>query len=94
MNYTIYQSKKPTFRVDDSQVLYNQSDYNEIYNAKYLITDEADDIEILETLFEIYNIRRPTDFKGHSLSVGDIIDLDGRLYVCCNCGWKEIKWEV
>lgn len=48
----------------------------------------------LENLFEIFNINRPGDFTGHSLSVSDIIALkqDGVVsyHYCDNVGFQEI----
>lgn len=34
------------------------------------------DEEKLDYIFEVFNLNRPADFKGHSLSVGDVIELD------------------
>ena len=31
--------------------------------------------EILEELFQMFNLSRPQDFEGHSLSVSDVIAL-------------------
>ena len=48
----------------------------------------------LEKLFEIFNINRPGDFTGHSLSVSDIIALkqDGVVsyHYCDNVGFQEL----
>lgn len=48
----------------------------------------------LENLFEIFNINRPGDFTGHSLSVTDIIALkqDGVVsyHYCDNVGFQEL----
>lgn len=49
----------------------------------------------LENLFEIFNINRPGDFTGHSLSVSDIIALkqDGVVsyHYCDNVGFQELS---
>lgn len=48
----------------------------------------------LENLFEMFNINRPGDFTGHSLSVSDIIALkqDGVVsyHYCDNVGFQEL----
>lgn len=49
--------------------------------------------QILETLFEIFNIRHPEDFHGHSLSVGDVVELDGVDYYCDSIGWINLQEE-
>lgn len=38
---------------------------------------------LLESLFEIYNINRPEDFTGHSLSVSDVIALKMQGHISC-----------
>ena len=48
----------------------------------------------LERLFEIFNLNRPGDFTGHSLSVSDIVALkqDGVVsyHYCDSVGFKEL----
>ena len=46
--------------------------------------------EILDTLFEKFNINHPKNFHGHSLSVSDVIELDGIKYYCDDFGWVKI----
>ena len=39
--------------------------------------------------------RRPPDFRGHSLSVSDLIEYveSGKLWFCDSIGWKRVRWE-
>lgn len=48
-------------------------------------------IQFLDYLFMIFNTQHPKDFKGHSLSVSDIVEFDGKMYYCDSYGWEEIK---
>ena len=48
---------------------FNFSDYEERYEAEFVGEAEQTDLEICETLFTIFNFRKPEDFKGHSLSM-------------------------
>ena len=48
---------------------------------------------VLNDLFEMFNINRPDDFKGWSLSVSDIIQLNDKLYFCDTFGWKELDYK-
>jgi hypothetical protein len=56
--------------------------------------EDKTDIEICEIIFYVFNMRKPAEFKGHSLSMSDIIELnDGtsrRLYYCDTCGWVQV----
>lgn len=81
---TIYQPEYASFRVEDSIDTYYRDDFKQAY--QYEGNDK------LEEIFEKFNINRPEDFQGHSLSVGDIVSIDDKLYICCNFGWKDIKW--
>ena len=40
--------------------------------------------------FREFNINRPKDFKGHSLSVSDIVELDGNMAYCDMDDWQII----
>ena len=39
--------------------------------------------EVLEELFQMFNISRPQDFEGHSLSVSDVIALNAMARYLC-----------
>ncbi len=70
---------KDQIDLDDYKVVYEgELEYPEMPNA-------------LEELFEIFNIRRPEDFKGRSMSVSDIVEVDGKNYYCDAAGWVELK---
>lgn len=90
MNYTIYQQKQPTFMVLDGQQ-FKKVDYNIVYDG---MIEDGKPISVLERLFEKFNIAHPEDFRGHSLSVGDIVVLDGVAYVCNSFGWDKIEWTL
>ena len=95
MNITIYQQNNPTFHVLDGQK-FKKEDYHVVYR-----TTEDDetykgqpDNHILEDLFSFFNSGNyPEDYKGHSMSVGDIVQLNEKLYVCASLGWKQIFWS-
>lgn len=66
---------------------FNFKDYKLVYVGE---TEVKDVNKTLEDLFTIFNIKRPVDFQGHSLSVSDIVELDGKYYYCDNVGWTDI----
>jgi uncharacterized protein YciU (UPF0263 family) len=55
--------------------------------------EEANDVYVtLEQIFHQFNIgRKPEGFKGHSLSVSDIIKLEDKFYYCDSFGFEEIE---
>ena len=104
MQYKIYQLKniretKYAFR--DWECAKNHgfklSDYNLVYASE--IELDGDDIKVLEELFAIFNVNHPVDFRGHSLSMSDVVGIkrpyekEWHLYYCDDIGWKE-KYET
>ena len=74
-----YNWVKDKIDLKDYEITYEgELDYLEIPNA-------------LEELFDIFNVRRPNDFKGRSMAVPDIVEVDGKNYYCDAIGWVELK---
>ena len=44
-----------------------------------------------EEIFRVFNIEKPADFKGHSLSISDVVVLDGMAYYVDVYGFKRIE---
>ena len=96
MNYKIYQ-------VDPNNCDYafewwswaeDRFNFND-YELKYEGEIEVDDVnKTLEDLFRIFNVERPSDFRGHSLSISDIVEIDGKYYYCDDIGWKDITNRI
>ena len=74
-----YEWAQNVIDLNDYEVVYEgELDYPEMPNA-------------LEELFEIFNNKRPEDFKGRSMSISDIVEIDGKNYYCDFVGWEELK---
>ena len=74
-----YERAKNVLDLNDYEVVYEgELDYPEMPNA-------------LEELFEIFNNKRPKDFEGRSMSISDIVEIDGKNYYCDFVGWVELK---
>lgn len=59
-------------------------DYEEVYSG--VMRDNV----TLEDVFEMGNWRHPEGWKGHSMSVSDIVEIDGKKWYCNDVGWKEL----
>lgn len=57
------------------------------YELVYSYEDENPD---LEEIFFKFNMERPEDFTGHSLSVSDVVEVNGKKYYVDSFGFKEI----
>ena len=70
------------------------ADILDLYSVVYFgeIEDSSDKFKVLEDLFRIFNIDHPEDFRGHSLSVSDIVSLEANgeceYWFCDRFGWK------
>lgn len=66
-------------------------DYEEVWEGSIQKETGESTNHFLESVFTIFNIDRPYDFKGHSLSVSDLIRLeDGSTYYVDSIGFKRV----
>ena len=56
-------------------------------------TLEANKELSLDDLFYIFNMQRPVDFSGHSLSVSDVVKNDDGYWYCDSVGWVKLDWN-
>ena len=96
--YGIYQFKEGSFAetyafmnmnyIMDHNITIHKEDYNLVYSAEMLPSDS------LDGLYERFNIDRPRDFTGHSMSVGDIIVVNDKgnltAYFVDSISFKEL----
>jgi hypothetical protein len=64
--------------------------YKKVYEFTQDFESTSDQI-ILDEIFAKFNIDRPDDFKGHSLSISDIVIIDDKAYFCDSWGWINIE---
>ena len=94
----IYQLK-PSGRPDLLFAPYNTlerapsaNNYQAVYTEPVTFDEPID--AVLERIFERFNIDRPADYTGFSLSVSDVVALkhDGKIscYYCDSIGFKEL----
>lgn len=67
---------------------FNLDDYEKVYEGETYLQGSTE--RTLDKLFQIFNIDRPKDFKGHSLSTSDIIVLGEKKFYCDFIGWVEL----
>ena len=67
------------------------ADYDRVYEYTALSIPGSDTETVLEHVFRTFNIEKPRDFRGHSLSVSDVVVLDGVAYYVDVCGFKRIE---
>ena len=67
------------------------SQYKKVYEGE--VQEEKNILNTLESIFEKFNLLHPSDFHGHSLSVSDVVVLDGVNYYCDSYGWVKTETE-
>ena len=65
------------------------SQYKKVYEGE--VEEQGSVLKTLDHLFEKFNYQPPSDFYGHSLSVSDVVALDGVNYYCDSYTWVNIK---
>lgn len=68
------------------------NDYEKVWEGQIEVEDnkEVEPINYLEHLYYEFNCNHPEGFKGHSMSVSDIVILDGVKYYCDSFGFTRI----
>lgn len=64
--------------------------YKKVYEGDFEENTKSN-LPVTEQLFMKFNLSRPKDFKGHSLSISDIIVIDGQQYFCDEYCFKSIS---
>lgn len=98
LDHTIEEAENLLFRdYDFAKRKYpNKNELLKLYKLVYEINDyesktmDKSNKSILNDIFTDFNIARPEDFKGHSLSVSDIIQLDDDYYYVDSFGFAEV----
>lgn len=64
--------------------------YESIYKEHIIVPDGEDDFDTLENLYIRFQGLKPTTYRGHSLSVSDIVEIDGIHYYCDSIGFEKL----
>jgi len=69
------------------------NNYDKVYESSISIlnTDSKNVGDKLESIYQKFNTNHPDDFKGHSLSVSDVVVLDKKAYFVDSFGFKPLK---
>lgn len=69
----------------------NYKMYKPVYTG-YIADSETDNIRgLVENIYTKFNVDIPNDFHGHSLSVSDVVDIDGQAFYIDMIGSVELE---
>lgn len=65
----------------------------DLYDVVYTgtIDSTGDTFADLERIYIMFNLNHPADFRGHSLSVSDVVVIGGKHYYCDSIGFVELN---
>jgi hypothetical protein len=94
MIYEIYQVKRSLMRDYgflgyEEAIKLNGEGSVKKENYRLVYKYEGDEMS-LEDLYCIFNLERPSDFMGHSMSVSDVVKNEDGYWYCDSFGWKKI----
>lgn len=98
MKYTIYQLPIQhdncfmDLRWAEAHGGVNLMEYHSVYSGEISAAiAEAGVSMMLDHLYMVFNINRPADYQSRSMSVSDVVVLEGiGAYFCDIFGWKKI----
>lgn len=85
LDYTL--AFMPMYYLKRKNIKFDFSLYNKVY------TDYVEDNITLDDIFEKFNINRPDDFYGHSLSVSDLIVINNKIFYVDRFGFVLLEEE-
>ena len=99
--YSLYQVKKEKLRDFAFMSFEDAERYNgegsvtlENYDKVYEFEMYSSEDIRLDDIYMMFNVSRPDDFTGHSLSVSDVVEYNGDFYYCDDIGWKKLEWRA
>ena len=92
-NYKLYQTDADyMFRAYDESKFNFDRDYKLVYSDRVRCGDGSDLGAVAELLYMIWNSdRRPATAHARSMSVSDVVEIEGVKFYCEPTGFKEIK---
>lgn len=70
----------------------NLDEYETVYTGQIEPAETA--AETLEALYILFNVNRPEDYSGRSLSISDLVALDIGTYYCDSTGFRRLDEQL
>lgn len=78
----------------DSGEVIDFSKYELVREGTFDDEGTVDVFEVLEDLFHIFNTISPQGYQGRSMSVSDIVKIEGSYYYCDSFGWVDVTEDI
>ena len=98
-DYAFRGYKENLFNLDDYRVIYegevNEQEFSPAIYPELYDSHDLTGADIADACFLKFNMYKPLDFCGHSLSVSDVVQVSFRdstiYYYCDHLGWARIN---
>lgn len=67
-----------------------KENYRQVYEYDH---DDTPLKMLLDEVYARFNFAHPDDFRGHSLSVSDVVVVGGRAFYVDRIGFREVPWS-
>ena len=85
-----YKDIKDKFDLKNYSIIYENKDFEHTTPLTNITVEESTE-QLLNYIYTIFNIgKKPENYKGHSLSVSDLIELNGEMYYVDGFGFKKL----
>lgn len=93
--YKIFQlneDKQDLLFRDYKESTFDFNNYHKVWEEECppCMTDDNDMVNVDKIYMKFNMGNKPEGYKGHSLSVSDVVETNGRLYYCNSMGWKKL----
>lgn len=76
--------------VKENSIMPKLEDYKLVWESEVEEMEGESGVMLLDHIYTEFQGTKPADFKGHSLSMSDVVEVDGKYYYCDSFGWEEI----
>lgn len=76
--------------VRENNIMPKLEDYKLVYEGEFEPQGEYSEPDQLYMKFQG---EKPEGYTGHSISMSDVVEIDGKYYYCDDYGWEEISFQ-
>ncbi|SEA80739.1 YodL-like [Prevotella sp. tc2-28] len=77
--------------VKEHNIMPKLEDYKLVYEGEFEPQGEYSEPDQLYMKFQD---EKPEGYTGHSISMSDVVEIDGKYYYCDDYGWEEISFQT
>ena len=80
--------------VTNHDIMLKLEDYKLVGESEIYPKASTSVTTMLDDIYTTLNTCRCDWFHGHSLSVSDVVEIDGKYYYCDSFGWEEVSLKA